>query len=366
MEAEVTSPYIRLEFVDALRGWSALAVLLVHSEFLAPPPKVLLPLVHAGARGVQLFFIISAFTMFYTLSSRGSLKSFFIRRIFRIAPLFYVVLFLSLAMGNAAPGRYWAPDGTSLAGVLLTGLFLNGWHPALFTGLVDGGWTIAVEMNFYLLVPVLFRYIRGVWAALLCVPVSYFVGKRIADIMVYGYKIFLSKEHFYLADSWHWMGLPWSMYVFLCGIFSFYVWRDWPWLLRAFSARTYSKILYFLIFSLVCVVYVYPNMAVTVFLLAGIFLVSSACDSRLIHSKIMMFMGKISYSTYLLHFFVIRWIGGAKLPWLVYFCVLVIVTCVVSYIAYRLIELPGQHVGRSFASFFNERESNAVKHVSNV
>jgi peptidoglycan/LPS O-acetylase OafA/YrhL len=91
----------KLPFIDALRGIAIFGVLIIHSamaiEHLRPLGDNLTEWVHTlafqGARGVQLFFIIIAFT--FCLSAehrkieRKPILNFFIRRFFRIAPLFY-------------------------------------------------------------------------------------------------------------------------------------------------------------------------------------------------------------------------------------------------------------------------------------
>ena len=64
----------RLHFIDALRGLAALYVLLYHFV-LIPQPNVYVhpairPLVLNGWSGVTLFFVISAFTLCFTLDQR--------------------------------------------------------------------------------------------------------------------------------------------------------------------------------------------------------------------------------------------------------------------------------------------------------
>ena len=81
-----------LTWVDAMRGWAILGVLMVHVGINENATVFLKTIIANGARGVQLFFLMSAFTMFYTYKrhfkeERKYVGNFFIRRFFRIAPL---------------------------------------------------------------------------------------------------------------------------------------------------------------------------------------------------------------------------------------------------------------------------------------
>ncbi|MBW4476371.1 MAG: acyltransferase family protein [Tolypothrix brevis GSE-NOS-MK-07-07A] len=108
----------RFEFIDALRGIAALGVLLVHTTQHCGSLHALIPgITSFGLRGVQLFYILSALTLFLSFEERYKkdkypLISFFIRRFFRIAPLFYVVILINF-MIKGYSARYWAPEGIS-------------------------------------------------------------------------------------------------------------------------------------------------------------------------------------------------------------------------------------------------------------
>ena len=92
----------RYEFLDALRGIAILGVIFLHvSDFtLHPQTNIIYRSVGEGARGVQLFYIVSALTLFLSLSSSrflgklGETLKYFFRRFFRIAPMFYSLLIL--------------------------------------------------------------------------------------------------------------------------------------------------------------------------------------------------------------------------------------------------------------------------------
>lgn len=138
------------DFIDSLRAIAILGVIAVHTAQWAQPNSELLRRATAeGARGVQLFFVASAMTIFMSMKSRSALESapvrnYFIRRFLRIAPLFYFGIVLWLLLDGFAP-RYWAPNGIDGYTVLLTATFLHGFHPETITSLVPGGWSIAVR-----------------------------------------------------------------------------------------------------------------------------------------------------------------------------------------------------------------------------
>ncbi|MCX7309105.1 MAG: acyltransferase family protein, partial [Afipia sp.] len=155
----------KYDFVDALRGIAVLLVVLAHT----PVPNSLLALNIAGAYGVQLFFVVSAFTLFLSLSARRNTESnpvlfFFLRRFFRIAPAFYFAMLFYL-MKDGTGATPWAPQGIQSWQIISTLLFINGWLPDSINAVVPGGWSIAVEMTFYLFVPLCFAVITNVTRA---------------------------------------------------------------------------------------------------------------------------------------------------------------------------------------------------------
>ena len=112
---------------------------------------------NAGAYGVHLFFVASAFTLFSSLQQRSRSEkrptlNFFLRRFFRIAPPFWLAILFYVWWKGTGP-QYWAPHGIGWLDVLATACFAHGWSPTMINSVVPGGWSIAVEMNFYLLVP---------------------------------------------------------------------------------------------------------------------------------------------------------------------------------------------------------------------
>src|SRR5437870_5372237 len=82
-----------LPFIDVLRGIAILMVVVVHTSLSVPALSPKIRNVAAfGQMGVQLFFLVSAYTLARSLTLRSDessgLARYFIRRWFRIAPLY--------------------------------------------------------------------------------------------------------------------------------------------------------------------------------------------------------------------------------------------------------------------------------------
>lgn len=206
------------DYIDALRGYAILLVILVHaSQAAASLPPAWQQFLAQGARGVQLFFVASALTLLMSWHRRqdGVLR-FYARRLFRIAPMFWLATVFFAALAHGRP-HYYAPDGTGVAEIALTATFLHGWHPATINSVVPGGWSIADEMGFYLVFPLLALAIRGWKTALLA----------LAGVIVGASRLF---DHMWLARGSVWphgsddltstflhLWLPTQMPVFLVG-----------------------------------------------------------------------------------------------------------------------------------------------------
>lgn len=142
----------RVEALDALRGLLALAVAAYHFFVFTHPfggfaRNVLVVL---GIYAVQTFFIISGFCFFYLYAdvdlSPRTWRGFYLKRFFRIAPLYYVVIALSPLLD--APVYPNPSIATVIENITLTFGFVHPNH-----AMIPGGWSIGVECVFYVLLP---------------------------------------------------------------------------------------------------------------------------------------------------------------------------------------------------------------------
>ncbi len=157
----------KLEHIDTLRGFAVLQMMLVHTaqSVLGLSPAIWSVLSY-GKTSIQLFFIVSAFTISLSADKRGDEKNktlkFFIRRFFRIAPLYYLaIVWYSLfrsALYSLSAGHLQAEPHYTLTNILANVFFVNGFYPPANNNIVPGGWSIGTEMAFYLCFPLLFLF----------------------------------------------------------------------------------------------------------------------------------------------------------------------------------------------------------------
>jgi peptidoglycan/LPS O-acetylase OafA/YrhL len=129
--------------IPSLDGWRGIAILLVlvahtaHSCFSGAAPHFLL---NAGKSGVALFFVLSGFLITSNLLKGISLRSFYIRRIFRLWPVSWGFLLLLWA-AHASPYND-----------LITSLFcVRNFHAGSWPTLHF--WSLSIEEQFYLVWP---------------------------------------------------------------------------------------------------------------------------------------------------------------------------------------------------------------------
>ena len=164
------SPALRhLAAIDGLRAVAVLAVLAFHTLLAASRGATAPFWIACGARGVELFFVISGFCLAYPYlrSYRSDGTSvveygrFLARRLSRVGPPYWVALcafaLLSLtAFGlPTVPGSHAVP---TLREFLCDAIFLTNAFPSFDASF----WTLGIEMRWYLLFPlVLAMYVRS-------------------------------------------------------------------------------------------------------------------------------------------------------------------------------------------------------------
>jgi len=146
----------RLAWLDALRGIAALCVVFDHLTYavLRPVRDAVYYWFDPGQYGVFVFFLVSGYIVPASLERKGSVRGFWMSRVFRLYPLYLfavgamVVLWAS-GIGSLA-GMGADPVTDSFADVFMLQSVL--WASAL----PNVVWSLAYEMVFYLLLTALF------------------------------------------------------------------------------------------------------------------------------------------------------------------------------------------------------------------
>ena len=153
--------------IDVLRGFAILAVLLLHAGLMTDGIGAhagLLAVTQRLSTGIQLFFVLSGYLVCLSwdrcLANGEGLTGFLVRRAAKIVPLY--LLFLHINIGVFFAGNALAPEvlpfrnsvtasNLDLPNYLIHLVFLQGMVPPLSHTLLDGSWSVVVEVYFYLL-----------------------------------------------------------------------------------------------------------------------------------------------------------------------------------------------------------------------
>lgn len=140
--------------IQYLRAFAALMVVCYHANRWAWRDFDI------GAAGVDVFFVISGFVLWTSITERPlSPATFLRRRLVRVAPLYWLLTLLVAGAAALWPGLFWEADPE--AGHLLLSLaFIQHFNPdGRPFPVISAGWSLNYEMVFYLIM-----------AAALCLP----------------------------------------------------------------------------------------------------------------------------------------------------------------------------------------------------
>jgi len=174
------SPPARLPTLDGLRAIAILLVVPHNLNLMVASGGVAYLFVAAldrGWIGVQLFFVLSGFLITgILLDARDAphyYRSFFVRRVLRIFPLYYatlLVLFVLLPALGLVPSSFKRDPMVELS----HWAYFSNWYGAFHPGeaAVSHFWSLALEEQFYLLWPFVIHRRSAEWVMRLCFAVA--------------------------------------------------------------------------------------------------------------------------------------------------------------------------------------------------
>lgn len=234
--------------LDQLRGLAAYLVVMWHflhsaSGLAAPVPyegAPLLAVIDEGHTGVALFMTLSGY-LFARLCEgrRVHYGAFLANRALRLLPLLFFVFALIAAMALL---RFGSVGGFAM--VVVQGFILPVWP--------HGGWSVAVEMQFYLVLPILLVATRKqrvflAWCILAMIGFRIAIWMWLGTVQPASYWTILGRfDQFALGIlAWTWREqlaarirlLP----VLVLGFCAFFWWFDWMGGFRDFAGEGYPN-----------------------------------------------------------------------------------------------------------------------------
>jgi peptidoglycan/LPS O-acetylase OafA/YrhL len=401
----------RLAWLDVLRGLAALCVVFDHLSYyvLQHVRAEVYHWLNPGDYGVFVFFMISGYIVPASLERKGSVRTFWVSRIFRLYPLYLLAVGIAVTLFLMHFGSLRGEDadpGTSiLSQLLMMSNVLAGQN------VPNVVWSLSYEMVFYLLLTALFmagvhrrssRYALGFAVAALAVggvlPQAFFTNNvatprliaLVADLVVLtglafavvlrgmprllgaGLAAVVGLTLLAFNGGWIW---PWEALSILALMFTGtmlyraeqgrYPWRNaiaiavavlglaiaaGLWHSHAWGMSARAELLW-------------ERRWITSFLLAGLTFGTGLALRHLSWPRYLTWLGLISYSVYLLHPLLIEvyhhlaWTRQYHQFWLqlliaAALMVVLIAACSLTYLA---VERPAQTAGRRLASWLDAR-----------
>jgi peptidoglycan/LPS O-acetylase OafA/YrhL len=146
----------RLAWLDALRGFAALFVVFDHLSYdvLQHLRADVYRFFDPGLYGVFVFFMVSGYIVPASLERKGSVRGFWVSRLFRLYPLYLVALIVAVLLWKVHLGLIAKTNYDGKTALLTHALMLS--NILGHQNAINVLWTLSYEMAFYLLVTALF------------------------------------------------------------------------------------------------------------------------------------------------------------------------------------------------------------------
>lgn len=305
-----------LKGLDGLRGIAALLVVFGHVELLKKVFKLNNVydgggpfFLYLGSLSVTFFFVLSGFLITFLLlkerDDRGeiSIKNFYLRRILRIWPVYYLLFFLGFVILPLIPASsFLLPKAVSKLGyynsfffnAVLLPNFSKSSNPIAFQS-----WSIGVEEQFYMFWPLLVSLIRSskkLLFAMLGIVIGVYLlrsGSHLNNLSIVNWP-FLNTINAFLEESRFDNMATGGITAIL-----FYTKPN-------FKLPTIAKVFIVLItiailIKTIIIGFGLDNPLAAIVFSSLIFMVINTSIPYILESKILKFTGKISYGLYMYH-----------------------------------------------------------------
>lgn len=301
----------RFDSIQAMRGLAAMSVVFHHISFI-----------ENGSFGVDIFFCISGFIMMYV--THISTERFMIKRLIRIVPLYYFITFVTY-MGVLLYPEMFENTSADISYLIKSCLFLTPMFGGADKPLVKVGWTLNYEMLFYVIIWIAMhinKKYRGVIAS--CIIIALVITGRIVNV-----------DNVIMIE-------------FIYGIAAYEILKNIDYY-KCFSGNGIRAVLCIIATSMygfmVAVKYMPCMDSITRIICYGVpaFILYICIFIAGFNKKIpaiCVYLGNISYSIYLLHYFIARLFnrygGNMSKPFIIVAVVIITIAC--SSVCYNIFE----------------------------
>jgi len=340
-----------LDFLTSLRGIAALWVVIYHIKvhLINYFPAVVIYIISKGYLAVDFFFVLSGFIIAMSYQNKVNLTKteeitlFFKKRIARVYPLhlFMLLCYLIIPLAYYVVGKdLGATNAYSVDNFFLSVLLINNWGFGNGLSWNIPSWSISTEFAAYLLFPLLtlfFKFKRKI------IYIFYIILSAI--ILEY---IFTLNNTYYIGDNIAKLSLIRCIIEFFIGMSVWNIYKNTENnLIYLSSAILFTS---FLIMGGIIKGYfsevLFTPIALAL-LLFGLVSINERHRIIFLFSPVLIYLGEISYSIYLSHYFIkdifkllFLHESRASIAWLISYFITVIIF---SMVTYKYIEQPMRH-----------------------
>jgi peptidoglycan/LPS O-acetylase OafA/YrhL len=256
-------------------------------------------------------------------------------------------------------------EPVSIFNIIANVLFLHGINPNWINSIVPGGWSITVEMTFYLLIPLLFRKIKNLKSACLFLLISIVIMLVFNGIL---------KNHPFITNQQTWKDflffyLPSQLPVFAMGIVLYF-------LINSDKKIKTKNIFLLMIFILALSVLLFPFIKQVHIIFSAVAIVFvyllSKKQWKIFVNPFFCYLGEISYSMYISHFAVLYYLGKLHLAdyihvtsvassfinYLIRLTILIALSSILATILNKTVEQGFQKLGKKIIAYLSRNSVN--------
>lgn len=348
----------RLRYVPEIDGLRAIAVLLVVFYHLK------IPYFSGGFLGVDIFFVISGYLITQIVNqdldnNNFSFSKFLIKRIKRLFPglLSVLIIVIVASFFILSPTDYVKISKSALSSFFFISNIYY-WSESNYFDQINEfkslvhTWSLGIEMSFYLLIPFILIFLKKFNKKIILSLISFFLVTTIIICFYLNSKgpvieniafneILYGK---YISDTLFYL-IPFRLYEFFFGVSLYYLPKS-----NFVKSQKQSFFILGIILIIISLILIKPNLELqiiyTIPCLIGSAMIIYFRDAEylnlILRNKILVFLGLISYSLYLIHWPIITLYKYVKVEKLIVSekVIVLLLSILLSFISLKIIEKP--------------------------